>query len=77
LREPQERVPVAETGQKHGVSRSSIYMWKARFGSIDVSGGHRVQAQQNANARLKKLPAEMVLVNATLEGIPRRDSNAI
>ncbi len=52
-------------------------MWKARFGSIDVSGGHRVQAQQNANARLKKLPAEMVLVNATLEGIPRRDSNAI
>jgi putative transposase len=41
LKEHEAGAPVSELCRKHGVSDTSIYKWKAKFGGMDVSEAKR------------------------------------
>ena len=69
LREHEAGVSVSELCRKHGVSNTSIYKWKARFGGIDVSDAKKLRALEDENAKLKKPLAEAMLDNAMLKDI--------
>ena len=69
LKEHEAGVSVSELYRKHGVSNASIYKWKARFGSMDVSDAKKLRALEDENAKLKKLLAEAMLDNAMLKDI--------
>lgn len=45
----------------HCVSGSTLYSWKANFGSMDVSEVKRLKQLEDENAKLKKLLAEQML----------------
>ena len=47
--------------KKHGVSTASIYAWRKRFGSMDVSDVKRLRELEAENAKLKKLLADRLL----------------
>ena len=49
---------VPATAKKHSVSEQSIYIWKRKFGAMDVSQVAELKKVQSENARLKKLLAE-------------------
>jgi putative transposase len=63
LREADKGVPVKELCRKHGFSEASFYLWRSKFGGMDVSDAKRLKALEVENARLKKLLAESMLEN--------------
>jgi len=63
LREADKGVPVKELCRKHGFSEASYYLWRSKFGGMDVSDAKRLKALEAENTRLKKLLAESMLEN--------------
>ena len=63
LREADKGVPTKELCRKHGFSEASFYLWRSKFGGMDVSDAKRLKALEAENARLKKLLAESLLEN--------------
>jgi putative transposase len=63
LREADKGVAVKELCRKHGFSEASYYLWRSKFGGMDVSDAKRLKALEAENARLKKLLAESMLEN--------------
>jgi putative transposase len=63
LREADRGVAVKELCRKHGFSEASYYLWRSKFGGMDVSDAKRLKALEAENARLKKLLAEKMLEN--------------
>ena len=63
LREAEAGMPVAELCRKHGFSEASYYLWRSKYGGMDVSDAKRLKALEIENARLKKLLAESMLEN--------------
>jgi len=63
LREAEKGVGVKDLCRKHGFSEGSYYLWRGKFGGMDVSDAKRLKALEVENARLKKLLAESVIEN--------------
>ena len=63
LREGDRGVPVKELCRKHGFSEASYYLWRSKFGGMDVSDARRLKTLEAENAKLKKLLAEAMLEN--------------
>ena len=63
LREADRGMAVKELCRKHGFSEASYYLWRGKFGGMDVSDAKRLKALEAENARLKKLLAESALEN--------------
>ncbi len=61
LREADKGVGVKELCRKHGFSEGSYYLWRGKFGGMDVSDAKRLKALEAENARLKKLLAHAML----------------
>jgi putative transposase len=54
-------VAVKDLCRRHGFSEASYYLWRSKFGGMDVSDAKRLKVLETENARLKKLLAESVL----------------
>jgi putative transposase len=63
LREADKGVAIKELCRKHGFSEASYYLWRSKYGGMDVSDAKRLKALEAENARLKKLLAESMLEN--------------
>jgi putative transposase len=59
----------AEVCRRHGISSATFYKWKSKFGGLDVSEARRLRSLEEENSRLKKLLAEVLLVNAVLKDL--------
>jgi len=44
LREADKGIPVKELCRKHGFSGASFYLWRGKFGGMDVSDAKRLKA---------------------------------
>ena len=69
LREQEAGAKTADVCRKHGISSTTFYKWKARYGGLDVSDAKRLKSLEDENAKLKKLLAEAMLDNAMLKDI--------
>jgi putative transposase len=49
----------------HGFSDASFYLWRGKYGGMDVWDAKRLKALKAQNARLKKLLAESMLENGS------------
>jgi len=63
LREADKGVAVKDLCRRHGFSEASYYLWRSKFGVMDVSDAKRLKALEVENSRLKKLLAESMLEN--------------
>jgi putative transposase len=61
LQEAEGGVPLKELCRRHGFSEASIYLWRTKFGGMNVSDAKRLRELEAENARLKKLLAESML----------------
>lgn len=61
LKEADSGVPVKDLCRRHGFSDASYYLWRSKFGGMDVADAKRLKALEAENARLKKLLAESLL----------------
>jgi putative transposase len=58
-----------EVGRAYGVSKHTIYTWKAKYGGMEVSEAQEVKALRDENTRLKKLVANLSLDKDALESV--------
>ena len=63
LKEADKGVPVKELCRKHGFSDASFYLWRGKYGGMELSDAKRLKSLETENARLKKLLAESMLEN--------------
>ena len=61
LKEAEAGIPVKELCRRHGFSDASFYIWRSKFGCMDISDAKCLMAMEHENARLKKLLAETML----------------
>jgi transposase-like protein len=66
LKEHEAGAKTADLARKHGISETTLYNWKAKFGGMDVSEAKRLKQLEDENAKLKKLLAEQMLDAAAL-----------
>lgn len=59
----------ADLCRQQGISETTLYNWKARYGGMQVSDAKRLRTLEDENRRLKKLLAEAFLDNAALKDI--------
>jgi putative transposase len=69
LREQEAGARTEEVCRRHGISPTTFYKWKARYGGLEVSEARRLKALEDENRRLKKLLAEAVLDVAALKDL--------
>lgn len=63
LREAERGVAVKDLCRRRGFSEASYYLWRSKYGGMEVSDVKRLKALEAENARLKKLLAESMLEN--------------
>ncbi len=72
LKEAEAGVPIKELCRRHGFSEASYYLWRSKFGGMEVSDAKRLKALESENARLKKLLAEALLENEVTKEVLRK-----
>ena len=60
---------VEDLAREVGVSKHTIYAWKAKYGGMDVSQAQEVKQLRDENARLKKLVADLSLDKDALQWV--------
>jgi putative transposase len=68
-REQEEGAGTTEVCRKHGISQTTFFKWKAKYGRLNVSDARKLNALEDENPKLKKLLAEAMLDNAMLKDI--------
>jgi len=64
----------AEVGRQYGVSKHTIYAWKAKYGGLEVNDAQELKQLREENTRLKKLVAELSLDKDALQSVIRKNS---
>lgn len=72
LREADAGMPVKDLCRRHGFSEASYYLWRGKFGGMDVSDAKRLKALEAENAKLKKLLAEAMLEREVTREVLRK-----
>ena len=72
LREADAGMPVKDLCRRHGFSEASYYLWRGKFGGMDVSDARRLKALEAENAKLKKLLAEAMLEREVTREVLRK-----
>src|SRR5579872_664437 len=67
---------VEDVAREYGVSKHSIYAWKAKYGGMDVSEAQEVKQLREENARLKKLVADLSLDKDMLQSVIEKTHSA-
>jgi putative transposase len=73
LKEADAGMAVKDLCRRHGFSEASYYLWRSKFGGMDVADAKRLKALEVENTRLKKLLAESMLeVEVTREVLRKK-----
>ena len=67
-----DKVPVADVARKHGVSDQTVYLWRKRYGQLDMADVRQMRSLEQENARLKKLLAERDLQIEVMKEVTRK-----
>ena len=61
LQEHRAGAKAEDLGRRHGFSPGTLYVWKQRFGDMDISDAKRLQSLEDENLRLKRVVADQAL----------------
>jgi putative transposase len=63
-----------DVARERGVSKHTIYAWKAKYGGMEASEAEEVKHPRDENSRLKKLVADLSLDKDMLQSVIRKNS---
>jgi len=64
---------VEDVAREVGVSKHTIYAWKAKYGGMDVSQAQEAKQLRDENTRLRKLVADLSLDKEALQSVIRKN----
>ena len=62
-----------DVAREVGVSKHTIYAWKAKYGGMDVSEAQEAKQLRDEHTRLKKLVAALSLDKDALQSVIRKN----
>lgn len=62
-----------DVAREIGISRHTLYAWKAKYGGMDVSQAQEAKQLRDENTRLKKLVADLSLDKDMLQAVIRKN----
>jgi len=69
LKELEAGVKIDDLARKNGVSDTTIYNWKAKYGGLTVSEARRLKVLEDENGKLKRIVADLTLDNQALKAV--------
>ncbi len=69
LKEHEAGLATNELGRKYGISNTTIYNWKAKYGDLTVSEIRRLRILDDENRRLKHIVGEQALDIQALKAV--------
>ena len=69
LNEVEAGLKVNEVCRKHGISPSTYFKWKSKYGGMAASDLKRMKELEAENAKLKRMYAELSLENQNLKDL--------
>ena len=75
LREAEAGLAVAELCRRQGYSGTSCYLWRSKFGGMNVPDAKRLKALETENVRLKRLLAEALRGNEMTKEVLRKSGD--
>ena len=76
LKEGEAGKPVREICREHGISDTTYYNWKSKYGGMSVSELKRMKELERELSQLKRMYAEMALENRALKDLLEKSSKA-
>ena len=74
INEADAGVPVPDVCRQHGISTSTFYKWRAKYGGLDASKLKRMRELEEENRRLKQMYADLSLEHTVLKDIVAKKS---
>lgn len=62
-----------DVAREVGVSKHTLYSWKAKYGGMDVSEAQEAKQLREENARLKRLVADLSLDKDALQSLIQKN----
>jgi len=62
-----------DVAREVGVSKHTLYAWKAKYGGMDVSQAQEAKQLRDENTRLRKLVADLSLDKEALQSVIRKN----
>lgn len=62
-----------DVAREIGVSKHTLYAWKAKYGGMDVSEAQEAKLLRDENNRLRKLVADLSLDKEMLQAVIRKN----
>ena len=72
LKDAESGVPVSDLLRKHGVSKSTFFKWRSKYGGATISDVKRLRELEAENAKLKRMYADLALENAAIKDVLNR-----
>ncbi len=69
LKEAEAGIAPDELCRRHGITRGSLYRWKAKYGGMEVSEARRLRQLEEENRQLKHIVAELLLDKRALQAV--------
>ena len=69
VKESEAGVEPGELCRRHGITRGSLYRWKAKYGGMEVSEARRLRALEEENRQLKHIVAEQAVDIRALKAV--------
>ena len=74
LQEHPAGADAGDLARRHSFSKGTMYVWKQRFGDLQVNEARRLQTLEDENRRLKRLVADQALNLQILKDVLGKDS---
>jgi putative transposase len=64
---------VSDLAREVGVSEGTLYVWKSKFGGLEVNEARRLRELEDENRRLKHMVADLSLDKEALKAVIRKN----
>lgn len=72
LKEAEAGMPVKDICRKYGISNSTFYKWREKYGGMEASDVRRLKELEEENRRRKQMYAELSLKSQMQEDIIKK-----
>jgi putative transposase len=69
LQKAEQGYKISDICRELGISEAIFYNWRSKYGGMNVSELKRVKELEEENARLKRMCAELSLMNDAMKGL--------
>lgn len=69
LKQHEQGMKAADIARANGISDKTFYRWKSKYGGMDVNELKRVKELEAENSKLKRMYAELALMNEALKDV--------